>query len=67
MKIELTFGLEKLKCSIFDSSDSSCLAMNEKESFLEVHLDVRHSVLGSDMTLNISNTNRMSIFYGQIA
>ena len=25
-----------------------------------------HSVLGSDMTLNISNTNRMSIFFGQI-
>ena len=26
-----------------------------------------HSVLGIDMNLNISNTNRMSIFYGQIA
>ena len=26
-----------------------------------------HSVLGSNMTLNIPNTNRMSIFYSQIA
>ena len=25
-------------------------------------LEMDHSVLGSDMTLNISNTNRMSIF-----
>ena len=49
----------------YSVTDEICLAMNEKESFVEVHLDVKHSELGSDMTLNISNINKISFFCSQ--
>ena len=58
-------GMGGLAWQLFFSYTSSTQVNLEKTNNQLIANMIAHSVLGSNMTLNISNTNKTSIFYGQ--